>query len=349
MVLLTPSTVSALITGSIVCTFTFLLFLSGYVLQQRTVESLREAIRAPPAPKPVPTLPAKFRVSENGTDIIAGTPLEPLIEGSVNEGSEIAFVEVQDQKPTPQIDEAADSLAYLLTLPEPSDLCSAVLFAKWQRQFANLNPYPSIIILYPTVWEIEQTPTHVAALTFMRDMQEEYALQYHPVDLNPALAGVSINSQLLGELQRKRWDFDRAMYLKSPGLPLDMGAIDRTLASTDVEKLWAPLSAAAGHDPTLLLWSRTRGLMMARGDTQHLAVSALTKHEDHHANEMDVEATAENAAYVIFDETELEHRRMERDWFGGVFERFERERDHVCKGKGLIPGEEDRLDLRRKP
>src|SRR5947207_9103284 len=61
MVLLTSSTISVAISSSIICMFTFLLFLSGYVMQQQTVRSLQDALHAPPVPKPTPTLPPQFR------------------------------------------------------------------------------------------------------------------------------------------------------------------------------------------------------------------------------------------------------------------------------------------------
>lgn len=47
MVLLTHATISALISGIVICLFTLLLFLSGYILQQQTVKSLQDALRAP--------------------------------------------------------------------------------------------------------------------------------------------------------------------------------------------------------------------------------------------------------------------------------------------------------------
>src|SRR5271155_5835582 len=61
MVLLTSSTISVAVSSSIICMFTFLLFMSGYVMQQQTVKSLQNALHAPPVPKPIPTLPPQFQ------------------------------------------------------------------------------------------------------------------------------------------------------------------------------------------------------------------------------------------------------------------------------------------------
>jgi hypothetical protein len=379
MVLLTSSTVSAVISITVVCVFTFLLFLSGYVLQQQTVKSLQEALRQPPEPKPTPTLPAKFQQQNNATELDEAASDEQVIfvpvgaeqeqEAAPIDGSQELEDPVQglDQEQGPKVQaeptlrpitqkphsasddlQSQERLAYILSLPEPVDLCSAVLFAKWQRQSAELASSPTIMILYPTTWETSASPLHLAALTFMRDMQSEYSLTYHPVQFSSVWSGVGINSHLLGEFQRIRWDFDQALYLKSPGMALDTTALDRLLASSDLKRSWAPLSAAAGQDPDMLLYSRKKGLMMGRGDTRRLVASAMTSHQDHHAGEMDVEVATRKAAYVVFNEEELEHRRNEREWYGGIFERFEREREQICKDRGLLHGDEDRPDLKRK-
>jgi hypothetical protein len=373
MVLLTSSAVSVAISGGIICIFTFLLFLSGYVLQQQSVRSLQEALRRPPEPKPTPTLPAKFQNLDNVTNTVLPKQIEQIVVAAVEGLQEPVKTDQGDKPATRAGDEEegktrheedhetstssmmdrpeshmTESLAYILSLPNPSDICSAVLFAKWQRQFTGLQSLPTIMFLYPTTWETMPTPKHISALTLMRDVQDEYSLTYLPVDINSARAGVAVNAQLLGELQRRRWDFDRAMYLKSPGLALDTTALDRALAMSSVRTSWAPLSASAGQDPELLLYSRRKGLMMARGDMRSLTVSAVTSHEDRDAKEIDADAAAKNAAYVLFDKEDLGHRRKEKQWHGGVFERFERERSNVCNDRGLLHDDEDKLDLRRK-
>jgi hypothetical protein len=189
---------------------------------------------------------------------------------------------------------------------------------------------------------------HIAALTVLRDIQEEYSLIYHPVDISTVWNGVGINSQLLGELQRNRWNYDRVLYLKSPGMAIDSSALDHALAFSNLKNSWAPVSASAGHDPHMLFWSRNKGLMMPRGDMRRLTVSATTSHSDHHKGEMDIEARAKNAGYVLFEEEELDHRRKEKEWYGGLFEKFERERSNICKGRGLLPEDRDRAELRRR-
>ncbi|KAK6072707.1 hypothetical protein SCUP234_02895 [Seiridium cupressi] len=73
MVLLTSSQVSVAISSVIVVLFTTALFLSGYVIQQRTLRDLRKAIRPDPRPSPRIYLPDRFKKSttelEDGTVI----------------------------------------------------------------------------------------------------------------------------------------------------------------------------------------------------------------------------------------------------------------------------------------
>ncbi|KAK2600627.1 hypothetical protein N8I77_010148 [Diaporthe amygdali] len=69
MVLLTSSQVSVAISSAIVIAFTTALFLSGYVIQQRTVGHLRAAIR--PNPSPQIYLPDRFR--QDTTELADGT------------------------------------------------------------------------------------------------------------------------------------------------------------------------------------------------------------------------------------------------------------------------------------
>ena len=69
MVLLTASTISAGISGAVICLFTLLLFLSGYALQQKSVRSLQEALAAPieVRVRVQPTLPPQFQQADDST------------------------------------------------------------------------------------------------------------------------------------------------------------------------------------------------------------------------------------------------------------------------------------------
>ncbi|KAH6683677.1 hypothetical protein F5X68DRAFT_210985 [Plectosphaerella plurivora] len=89
--LLTSSQVSGIITGIIILSCSTALFLSGYVIQQRTVAQLRNAIKAAELyPSPKPHLPDRFRSAttelEDGTIVVVNSQAgaeagaqEPLI------------------------------------------------------------------------------------------------------------------------------------------------------------------------------------------------------------------------------------------------------------------------------
>ncbi|KAI0153460.1 hypothetical protein BJ166DRAFT_357241 [Pestalotiopsis sp. NC0098] len=71
MVLLTSSQVSVALSSLIVISCTTALFLSGYVIQQRTLRDLRKAIRPDPRPSPKIYLPDRFK--QSATELEDGT------------------------------------------------------------------------------------------------------------------------------------------------------------------------------------------------------------------------------------------------------------------------------------
>ena len=377
MVLLTHSTVSIILTTGVICLFTFLLFLCGYVLQQQTVRSLQEALRHPRVPErygPIPTLPAGFGEGKDVLGAVIGEPIQQIVvpdilgaaveEGEIQRSdleatneSVLAEENVPDstlgkQAPMlditmPPIDQPAaaepsipelSSLAYMLTIPQPSTICSAILFARQQRLTSTLQSRPDIIFLYPSHWESNLSPQYISALTLMRDVQADYSITYHPVQMSPVWSGVDVNAHLLGELQMRRWDFDRMLYLKSPGLATDTAVLDSALLKSDIETNWAPLAASAGMDPEALMYGRGKGLMMPKGEMRSLTFNAAIGAGDHLAG---------SAAWVLFDDEAMHDGRSVDAWSSGMFERLESGRRDVCEGRGLLRGEEEQLGLRR--
>lgn len=366
MVLLTSSAVSVIISSGVVCTFTFLLFLSGYVLQQQTVRSLQEAIRQPPERKPVPTLPAKFRHQENDTyeALVGGSldgsgqPLaieEPLSqrprqpsgmiqvpvdvargqqplgnESPENKGQPVAQQHVESSE-----DPLYERLAYMFALLQPSDLCSVLLFTEEHRKSSSLAIQPSLVLLYPSTWESSSTHQHMSVLKFMRDVQEQSRLIYHPVEIRD---GWEVNAQLLGELQWTRWDYDRALYLRSPGVAMNIGALDEALASSILRKSWAPLSATSGNNPDVLLYT-PKGLQSPRKEMRRLVASAVAS--DAYEDQVYAESQVEKSAYVLLDDELLLHNQDEDDWTRLILERFSRGRERVCAGSGILEDMEE--------
>lgn len=360
MVLLTSSAVSVMISSGVVCTFTFLLFLSGYVLQQQTVRSLQEAIRQPPERKPVPTLPAKFRHQENESveAVVGGEPLaidEPLSprprqpQGMVqvtvpvqvdadgqhqrqlgNESPERKDRGAAQSPGSSAEDPLYERLAYMFALLQPSDLCSALLFTQEHRKSSSLAIQPSVVLLYPSTWETSSAGQHTSVLKFMRGIQEQYDLVYHPVQISN---GWDVNAQLLGELQWTRWDYDRALYLRSPGLAINMGALDEALASSVLRKSWAPLSATSGNNPDVLLYT-PKGLQSPRKELRSLVASAVVS--DAYEDQVYAESRVDKSAYVVLDEELLLHNQDEDDWTRSILNRFNHGRRSVCAGSGIL-------------
>lgn len=398
MVLLTSSAISVAISSGVVFLFTFLLFLSGYALQQQTVKSLQEALQAPVEVRVrvQPRVETRFDTAEdvlaavaegNGVEVeppinsdgeirLKGTTVEIVPEISPQEESMPIAGEAQE--PTPQqlwhahVDGESDQpsdvsteikidpvhyaddgfdmrLAYVLSLPTPADLCSAILFTKWHRQFSS---YPksqfNIIFLYPSDWETSSKPVYKEALELLIQSEHLYSVLLHPVQISKVWTGIDVESQLLGELARNPWTYDRVLYLRSPGMLLDTTLLDETIVSsytnTNIIKTqWTKLrpparrAGASALHPDILLFAQGRGLMTPTGDkAKRTTARAKTRHENRHLDEMKDEYLAREAAYILFDENELEHRRSEKIRHDGLFERFEREREIVCDGTTLL-------------
>jgi hypothetical protein len=81
--------------------FTTALFLSGYVLQQRTLRDLRAAIREPAKPQPVTFLPDRFKYST--TELSDGTVVaiepEPGFQAPKQSNEQQVVVEVRPTGP----------------------------------------------------------------------------------------------------------------------------------------------------------------------------------------------------------------------------------------------------------
>src|SRR5437762_203885 len=88
MVLLTSSAISVAISSSIIGTFTFLLFLSGYILQQQSVRSIQAALHPPTPPKP--TLHPFPSVAGDSVTVSEG---DDLVEVEYGDGDEVGRTE----------------------------------------------------------------------------------------------------------------------------------------------------------------------------------------------------------------------------------------------------------------
>lgn len=372
MVLLSSSTVSAILSSGIICLFTFLLFLSGYVLQQNAVDGLRIALEAPLEQRVrLPSLPPPIldEVLNEATDenITFSGILEPTIpppqllisqpdQPSEQSPQELWHSHVDNSGLSTEIEDTFDPpssnfiydgrFAYVLALSSPSDVCSSSLFTQWHRQFTTLPLSTiNIIVLYPASWETSNHPLHSSALQLLLASEQSHSLILHPVPISRVWTGIDVEQQLLTELARNPWPYDRVMYLRSPGMLLDTAKLDSTLTSTfnDLSllktswlKLRGPRRNAPRH-PDVMLFAQGKGLMVPIGGlARTLTARAKTSHANNHHDEIKDEFLAKQAAYILFKEEELAHRKAEKLNHNGIFERFEREREAVCAGTGLL-------------
>ena len=210
-----------------------------------------------------------------------------------------------------------------------------------------------IIFLYPSTWETEPRAKHVAGLDLLRSAIDSATKDFghislHPVQINSRWSDHGmIEGQLLAEMQRSRWEYERLLYLRLPGVMVDVSSLDWALQVSDLRRYWAPLSSIASspgsgtlESPPVLLWSSIRGLLTPRGGMRRLTTSMTGTHVRQHEEKPDVEGNTANkgTGWVVFDEAELEHNwsnegRHDND----VVENFERSRRAICKGTGLLP------------
>lgn len=370
MVLLTASTISAAISGAIICLFTFLLFLSGYVLQQQTVRSLQDALSAPIESRvriqaPIPFSPKELIVPiQNANDTVP--PIAQILLEQTD-GSQAPSTE-----PTPKdlwhahlgvppsftpsnpsttvlLDAADGRFAYVLALSSPSDLCSALLFTHQQRSQSLLSRQQvNIVYLYPSDWETSTHTIYSAALRLLIHSEHEYAVLLHPVPISKIWTGIDVESQLLSELARNPWPYDRVVYVRSPGMLLDVAKMDETLVSTYAEtrllktewvRLRAPVrrGAPAQLHPDMLLFAQGKGLMVPiAGLEKSLAAKVILDEREPSVEEYEARILEREAAYVLFDTEEVARARKSSRGEGGIFERFERDRGSMCEGTDLL-------------
>ncbi|OJD28659.1 glycosyltransferase family 8 protein [Diplodia corticola] len=226
MVMLTGGQVSMAISSSIVFIFTFLLFLSGYILQQQTVRGIQEAIkpRLPQPKAPVPEEP--FNPNARLARVLGSR--DPAHEKF------IAETQVDWRK-----------LGYVQLVTHHRDVCTAVM------QFAELHREKSPasrVLLFPRAWiedEEDDDPYLETSRRLLRAAARRYRVVLRPVD--PVIKGD-------GDSTRPRYslasffsliDFDRLLYLAPSGIIIDSLAMDALLAFAASRRL-----AALPEDPT---------------------------------------------------------------------------------------------------
>ena len=173
--LLTSGHIPMLISSSVVCIFTCLLFFSGYVLQQRTVASLQYAIKPriqPPKLEPDPLNELHYiPKSKHGILEFGGNALHSV---------QTRFSGVQN-KVAPW-----SRLAYVQVVKKHGELCNAVmLFGELQRMRSPARK----ILLFPREWvniddgtEEEGNVAIDTSKRLLRLAARRYGVRLHPIE-----------------------------------------------------------------------------------------------------------------------------------------------------------------------
>ena len=229
MVLLTSSTVSVILSSSVVCMFTFLLFLSGYVIQQQSVRSIRIALQTP-APEPLAALRTKRDLDEALFSREQGS--------SIRNSGNYAYLQ-------------------LLSNPDPSDICSAILFFKTLA--VNGTSILDRLFMYPKEWDEMAGPSsdgndgdgeatkrekkmkktnkkkvknltkrEAKALALLREASVQYNIWLLPIDMSRGGYGTT-DTKLLALGQIQFMQYESVLYIQTPGMVVDMGHLDSVL------------------------------------------------------------------------------------------------------------------------
>ncbi|KAL4788639.1 hypothetical protein BJX76DRAFT_2081 [Aspergillus varians] len=211
MVLLTHSTVSIIVSTGVVSIFTFLLFLSGYALQQQSVRTIQHVIRPPEHPKT-----AYKRSQDLLSDINSETHLQdelPQVQPKISPGAEGNYAYLQ-----------------LLSDPDPSNICSAILFFK--QLSTNGSAIQDRLFMYPSDWDTMRASKPVSmALSLLRAASLKYDIWLLPIDMTAATSSgyTATDTKLLRLGQIQFMQYDGVLYLQTPGLLLDSAKLDSML------------------------------------------------------------------------------------------------------------------------
>ncbi|PYH48747.1 uncharacterized protein BP01DRAFT_403307 [Aspergillus saccharolyticus JOP 1030-1] len=246
MVLLTSSTVSIILSSSIICLFTFLLFLSGYLLQQQSVRNIQDAIRPPPPPPPV--YPINNEATSN--DILA----DDAAASSKNHQQTLSSSSTEHN---PDKNAAPGTYAYLqlLSTPDPAAICSSILFFHQLTGNENHTAIQDRLFMYPREWDAVYTsPDHPnpnpnpssqslrestisKSLQHLRTSALTHNIWLLPIDTSTITtssgSGLSDTKLLrLGQIQFV--PYDAVLYLQSPGMVVDVSRLDSLLLDRPV-------------------------------------------------------------------------------------------------------------------
>ncbi|WEW55995.1 hypothetical protein PRK78_001430 [Emydomyces testavorans] len=277
MVLVTSGTISVAISSSIIGLFTFLLFISGYALQQQSVRNIQAALPKYTAPASTPTLlPTPFVKPAGGEEFpfaidkregISTSPFDTL--PNHKQGDQQAPIDGATQTLTP------DKRAYLQILSKPSaaDICSTLLFSKTIALNSTLDT--DRVVIYPESWELNSPTANIAAaLRILRASRKQYNIILHAIDMDDPRDRHPSTTRLLKRASAKLRAYERLLYLRAPGVAVDVSTLDQLMLSLDESHLFSEASSSSRWCWWRWLFNNGKGGAKTWVDTQLSITSA---------------------------------------------------------------------------
>ncbi|KIW02108.1 uncharacterized protein PV09_06598 [Verruconis gallopava] len=268
MVLLTSSQVQVALSSAIIFSFTFLLFLAGYLSQQRSVEGLHAALR-PRAPVP------RHKTPDHGH---AFQPLDPTNRLNRPLGRLRDRLKWQTQLVAADFPFDWSRLAYAQLVRDHSETCNAVIVFSELHRLKSSAPR---LLLFPQHW-VQEKDGQVADpyLETSRRLLKKASRRYRVtlVPIKPDVEGKgeddpgAYSSATLAALDQYR----KVMTFPTPGLVLDTGALDSILAFTETEAIAAypPLNTSVAST-ILVTPSKKAQELLNRATSQDITSDSL--------------------------------------------------------------------------
>ena len=235
--LLSQGQVTVVLSSGLIALFTLLLFLSGYVYQQRSIVGIKTALR-PNLPKPPPSIAAANQ-----------QPTQPSIQpsrilGSKNrEGGHVAFTDFRASARDGETTVDWNRLGHVQIVRTHHDMCNAIMVL---AELHRLKSPARRVLLFPQAWAAEKLkkagkgeisdPTLDISRRLMKAAARRYGVELRPItpllSTEGGLEGGDMETYSLASAFALT-DFDRVLSIETPGLIVDAEPLDAVLAFTE--------------------------------------------------------------------------------------------------------------------
>ncbi|KAE9966980.1 hypothetical protein BLS_006645 [Venturia inaequalis] len=263
--LLTSSQVQVVLSSGIVFIFTFLLFLSGYVVQQRSVAQLQTAIRPrAPSPRHHPP-PTTENIQTNPTSRLS----RPF--GKLRDRAKLQAHFVNKDNPFDW-----SKLAYAQVVRDHSELCNAlILFNSLHRL---RSPAPKLL-LFPKEWILDNDGDIASqevetSRRLLKKAARWYQTTLVPIEPDLKDSNVTDPSSFSIAALYSMTQFDRILTFPPPGLILNAAPLDSILAYSSISQT----TAFPSYNTSTSLSSL---LLVAPSTQSHKALTELKTKQPH--------------------------------------------------------------------